>query len=435
MFCTDSSSSFLAKMAPKNGREKIEKSWKDLIPKEHADFAAKTRTALVAEFEPPAGGAETESVYKSLCSASGPLGTTWASFKTDLGLTKWNSGFARTFLSFLAGTGKNKNAFVAAAPHMPEGTAAAFSRLVKTPFFKDVLTVATAKPVGAGTPGGDGADNDDAAGDEGAPGDEGTPGVAGTSGGAVSSGGVVASGAAVASGGADVAGHGAGAAGHGAAVNEGDADAAANPPRSKEPRLNEAALPGDYTDIWPGKSEADWAIWNRIERTSVFEDFNPKAWERRREGERGKLQASTQFERQVAFLFRTQLGFLDVQRGFNGAQGGDVDLAGPKSRVIVECKDHSTSVNADFLNKTYGSWTGGRHIHEESDWHKCFVAKNGFVVVPPHLDAYFCLFSVSQDKLVPENTNAKALMQSRVNALTRLNDGYRSWMMATELAK
>lgn len=160
-----------------------------------------------------------------------------------------------------------------------------------------------------------------------------------------------------------------------------------------------------YQEVWRDITPARWALWETQERTGVFEDFNPDAY-RTRAGN-----AATVFERQVAYLFRTQLGFLDVQRGFDGNLGGSVDAAGPISQVLVEVKAHNKGVNNAMLQQIFGAFATSLHP-DLAPWSKCVVSQFGFTgaLPAPPIENAISRFSVVNGQLVPQNTLAMSLV-------------------------
>ena len=183
-----------------------------------------------------------------------------------------------------------------------------------------------------------------------------------------------------------------------------------------------------YTIAWP-TAALDWAAWTRNERTTLHEDFTHDVFNARRGNETRPAEA-TKFERKVAYLFRTQLGMLDVQRGFNGNAGGNIDACGPHSRVIIECKAYTNGIAANQMHIPHSAWMLRNELR---DWRKFFVTSGGVTgVIPQGLHDYFHIFQVIDNKLVahPGNVNAEALLGQTGARWEHTLDAYRAWMTA-----
>ena len=121
------------------------------------------------------------------------------------------------------------------------------------------------------------------------------------------------------------------------------------------------AAPADepYAVIWTGIAPEAWQRWRDGEFAHLYEDYVPDVYTRRRPSDDGpEPEPHAIFKRQVAHLFRMQLGYFDVQCGFNDDLRASINAGGPRSRIVIMCRDDNVLVPNDALRATYGAWHG-----------------------------------------------------------------------------
>lgn len=180
------------------------------------------------------------------------------------------------------------------------------------------------------------------------------------------------------------------------------------------------------TVVWPGRgTEQLWIQWHKNSKRFTLNlcSDNP-------------LSDGASYEEHAAWLFRNELGLMDVQCGLKGRGAGASDIGGPSSRFVAEVKNKTGQKEriATLLTSVH-KWTSeGKTL--EAGWTRAFVSRVGFqdstrpgeCCLKYAEEQQLCLFTTdpTTHKLVPLNRWATELRDKGLRILL----GMRSFLDA-----